>query len=112
MNMELTGEQSAIINAQGNIKINAVAGSGKTTTIIEYAKARTFATTFYDYIEKQTRFLLSKMDKGEIEVTHDFYLKKFQLQIPHFITTIFYLTKDRMPRRLCSIFFLNRKLPK
>jgi len=38
--MELTSEQHAIINSNGNIKINAVAGSGKTTTIIEYAKAR------------------------------------------------------------------------
>jgi F-box protein 18 (helicase) len=40
MIMELTKEQYEIINSTGNIKINAVAGSGKTTTIIEYAKAR------------------------------------------------------------------------
>ena len=38
--MKLTAEQEAIINSTGDIKINAVAGSGKTTTIIEYAKAR------------------------------------------------------------------------
>ena len=38
--MELTPEQLDIINSTGNIKINAVAGSGKTTTVIEYAKAR------------------------------------------------------------------------
>jgi F-box protein, helicase, 18 len=38
--MELTQEQNAIIHSTGNIKINAVAGSGKTTTIIEYAKSR------------------------------------------------------------------------
>jgi tRNA G46 methylase TrmB len=38
--MELTKEQCDIINSTGNIKINAVAGSGKTTTIIEYANAR------------------------------------------------------------------------
>lgn len=38
--MELTSEQYNIINSNGNIRINAVAGSGKTTTIIEYAKAR------------------------------------------------------------------------
>jgi adenylate kinase len=36
--MELTKEQHDIINSTGNIKINAVAGSGKTTTVIEYAK--------------------------------------------------------------------------
>lgn len=194
--MELTKEQYDIINSTGNIKINAVAGSGKTTTVIEYAKAqpktskilylafnktvrleaakkfadkglgnvkvetahslaykhivfknnykvrphgyktheiaellglegngekhaeyivanhinkfisyfcnsettrvqdlnyleilsdpkaKAFVSNFYEYIEKQTRMLLSKMDKGEIEITHDFYLKKFQLSSP------------------------------
>lgn len=38
--MNLTNEQISIIESSGNIKINAVAGSGKTTTLIEYAKAR------------------------------------------------------------------------
>jgi F-box protein 18 (helicase) len=194
--MKLTEEQHAIINSKGDIKINAVAGSGKTTTIIEYAKtrpksakilylafnksvklealkkftekglrnvtvetahslayknivlrhqykvrpqgykthelaellglqgngekhheyvianhinkfialfcnsdklkvqdvnyletvgdakAKTFVKTFYHFIETQTRNLLAKMDKGEIEISHDFYLKKFQLQNP------------------------------
>ena len=36
----LTEEQKAIVNSTGNIRINAVAGSGKTTTIIEYAASR------------------------------------------------------------------------
>lgn len=194
--MKLTKEQQDIINSQGNIKINAVAGSGKTTTIIEYArtrpktskilylafnksvkleaarkfadkglnnvtvetahslafkhivprnnykirsqgyktheiaellglqgngekhteyivanhinkfisyfcnsdksrvqelnyldivqdaKAKVFVRSLYDYIQKQTRMLLGKMDKGEIEILHDFYLKKFQLSNP------------------------------
>lgn len=38
--MQLTQEQYDIIRSSGNIKINAVAGSGKTTTVIEYAKTR------------------------------------------------------------------------
>jgi len=194
--MNLTKEQQAIIHSTGNIKINAVAGSGKTTTIIEYAKARpatsrilyiafnksvkleaarkfaekglhnvkietahslayknivfrygykvrtqgyktheivellglegngekhgqyivanhiskfiayfcnsdkakvqelnyldivtdakakAFVKMFYPYLESKTRMLLAKMDKGEIEITHDFYLKKFQLAKP------------------------------
>ena len=194
--MKLSQEQLEIINSTGNIKINAVAGSGKTTTIIEYAKARPinakilylafnktvrieatrkfaekgldnvtvetahslaykhivlknnykirgqgykineivdvlklqgngeihtefiianhinkfiayfcnsekqkiqdlnyldivsdnkariFVKDFYKYIELQTRILLGKMDKGEIDITHDFYLKKFQLSNP------------------------------
>lgn len=194
--MNFTPEQFDIINSTGNIKINAVAGSGKTTTVIAYAKARpisskilylafnksvkleavrkfadkglsnvkvetahslaykcivfknnykvraqgyktneiveilnlqgndekhteyiianhinkfvayfcnsdkrkvqdlnyldtvtdlkaqVFVSSFYDYIVAQSRLLLSKMDKGEIEITHDFYLKKFQLSSP------------------------------
>ncbi|MCF8334390.1 MAG: UvrD-helicase domain-containing protein, partial [Bacteroidales bacterium] len=194
--MKLTKEQQAILRSAGNIKINAVAGSGKTTTIIEYAKsrpakskilylafnrsvrleainkfrkegltnvdvetahslafkhvvrgfnyvvrpqgyktheivdilgirgngekhtefifanhinkfvtyfcnskakkvqeldylqtvsdtkARDFVEAFYKYIEKKMRLFLSKMNEGEIEITHDFYLKKFQLSRP------------------------------
>jgi len=44
--------------------------------------ARTFVAANYQYIEKQARIVLGKMDKAEIEITHDFYLKKFQLANP------------------------------
>jgi len=50
--------------------------------IVSDNKAKTFARSFYKYIENGTRLLLAKMDKGEIEITHDFYLKKFQLSNP------------------------------
>jgi superfamily I DNA/RNA helicase len=194
--MKLTNEQIEILNSTGNIRINAIAGSGKTTTIIEYAKtrpkgskilylafnrsvkqeaikkfsesglgnvnietahslayksivyrnnyqlrnqayktheiaellrlkgngeklteyivanhilkfityfcnsdkqrisdlnyldtvsehkARLFVTSLYKYIENKANTLLEKMDNGEIEITHDFYLKKFQLSKP------------------------------
>ena len=194
--MKLTNEQQAIIHSTGDIKINAVAGSGKTTTVIEYAKsrpkqsrilylafnksvkleaiqkfadkglnnvqvetahslafhhivknsryhvhptgyksheikelleikgykekhteyiiashvqqftayfcnstasrvknlnyldviaepkARVFAKNFYSEILKFTRLFLAKMERGEIEISHDFYLKKFQLSQP------------------------------
>ncbi len=46
------------------------------------AKAKEFVSVFYEYILSQTRLFLSFMDKGKIEVTHDFYLKKFQLANP------------------------------
>lgn len=194
--MELTKEQTAIINSTGNIKINAVAGSGKTSTIIEYAAsrpreckilylafnksvkleaakkfacrklfnvkvetahslsyrhvvsnsnfiirhpaytthdlvdllniqrtgegqaefiianhikkfttyfcnsdkekvqdlnyldivsgddARLFVSKHYTYIENHTRSFLNMMNKGDVEITHDFHLKKFQLSDP------------------------------
>jgi F-box protein 18 (helicase) len=218
--MHLTSEQLAIINSTGDIKINAVAGSGKTTTIIEYAKARPatskilylafnksvkleaqkkfadqglhnvkvetahslafreivfrhnyrikangyktheiveilgltnngdkhaeyiaanhinkfiayfcnsdkqkvqdlnyrdvvfdqeakeFVSAAYAYIEKNTRLFLAKMDKGEIEITHDFYLKKFQLSNPrlYFDYILFDEGQDASPAML-DIFF-------
>jgi F-box protein 18 (helicase) len=50
--------------------------------VVSDEKARGFVRTFYRAIEKGTRELLGKMNSGEIEVTHDFYLKKFQLESP------------------------------
>lgn len=221
--MELTKEQYDIINSTGNIKINAVAGSGKTTTVIEYAKARPkasrmlylafnksvkleaakrfaalelnnvkvetahslayrhivfqskykvrpqgyktneiaellglkgngekhaeyvianhiskfiayfcnsdkhkvqelnyldtvtdpkaqiFVKSFYDYIVAQSRLFLSKMDKGEIEITHDFYLKKFQLSNPvlHYDYILFDEGQDASPAML-DVFFKQK----
>ena len=44
--------------------------------------AQTFVQNFYAAIEKNTRAALAKMDKAEISITHDFYLKRFQLNKP------------------------------
>jgi len=49
---------------------------------IEDEKARAFVQQHYKSITKGTRLFLAKMDRGEIPVTHDFYLKKFQLAAP------------------------------
>ncbi len=38
--MNLTNEQEKIINTTSSIRVNAVAGSGKTTTLVAYAKSR------------------------------------------------------------------------
>lgn len=46
------------------------------------SKAIIFVTNFYSKIEESTRQILSMMDKAEIEIIHDFYLKKFQLSNP------------------------------
>jgi superfamily I DNA/RNA helicase len=51
-------------------------------SVVTEPKAKQFVAHFYEYIEKQTRVLLGKMDKGEMDITHDFYLKKFQLVAP------------------------------
>jgi F-box protein, helicase, 18 len=46
------------------------------------ASAKNYVKTNYTFIEKQTRLFLAMMDSGRIPVTHDFYLKKFQLSQP------------------------------
>jgi superfamily I DNA/RNA helicase len=46
------------------------------------SKSKSFVASFYKYMEKKAVLLLDKMNRGEIEVTHDFYLKKFQLLGP------------------------------
>ena len=38
--MQFTAEQLTAINTNDDLVINAVAGSGKTTTLIEYARTR------------------------------------------------------------------------
>lgn len=46
-------------------------------------KAQSFAHHYKDPIRQGTRLFLAKMDRGEIPVTHEFYLKKFQLSQPN-----------------------------
>lgn len=51
-------------------------------TTMSDTKAAAFVKNFYALIERFTREALGKMDKGEMALTHDFYLKKFQLGQP------------------------------
>jgi hypothetical protein len=51
--------------------------------IVADKKANAFVSRYYDYLLQHARILLARMDRGEIEITHDFYLKKFQLASPH-----------------------------
>ena len=51
-------------------------------TILSDPKAAGFVNSFYSQIERLTREALDKMEKGEVGISHDFYLKKFQLSEP------------------------------
>ncbi len=81
-------------------------------TTVTDLKARIFVTSFIEYIVAQSRLLLSKMDKGEIEITHDFYLKKFQLSNPilHYDYILFDEAQDASPAMLDV--FLKQKATK
>ncbi|MEJ7681694.1 MAG: 3'-5' exonuclease [Segetibacter sp.] len=80
--------------------------------VVSDLKAKTFVKTFYPYIENMSRVFLSKMDKGEIEITHDFYLKKFQLSNPQldFDYILFDEGQDASPAMLDI--FLKQKATK
>jgi hypothetical protein len=45
-------------------------------------QAKAFVMASSKYILSMAKLLLQRMEKGEIEITHDFYLKKFQLSKP------------------------------
>ncbi len=51
------------------------------TVVTDEVAAKT-VDRYYGEIEKGTRQLLAKMDRKEIDATHDFYLKKYQLSRP------------------------------
>jgi len=53
--MKLTDEQQSIIEHEGDLKVNAVAGSGKTTTILEYARVRPHASILYLAFNKSVK---------------------------------------------------------
>ncbi len=68
--MTLTKEQINIINAkEDSFKINAVAGSGKTTTLLEYAKKNSHLKILYLAYNKSLQVSLQKKLK-EYELTH------------------------------------------
>ena len=75
--MQLTLEQQAVINTNHNLVINAVAGSGKTTTLVEYAKSRPPASRIL-YLgfnktvktEAQQKFATAGLQNVKVETAH------------------------------------------
>jgi len=86
--MQLTEEQKAILASTGNIQINAVAGSGKTTTVIEYARSRrkdsrilylAFNKSVRD--EARQRFAKAGLNNVQVETAHSL---AFSYIVPRF----------------------------
>jgi F-box protein 18 (helicase) len=84
--MKWTKEQEGIFNSTGNILINAVAGSGKTTTLIEYAKGRPGARILYIAfnksvkIEAEFKFSTNNLRNVTIETAHSLAFKHIVMQ--------------------------------
>jgi F-box protein 18 (helicase) len=75
--MHLTQEQEAILASSGNIRINAVAGSGKTTVLVEYAKQRPRASRILYLafnrsvrLHAQERFVREGMPNVDVQTAH------------------------------------------
>ncbi len=70
--MQLTEEQQSIIETEGDLKVNAVAGSGKTTTILEYAKRRYHKPILYiafnKSVKQEAELKLQKMGLNNVQV--------------------------------------------
>jgi len=80
--MNLTLEQKEIVESEGNIKINAIAGSGKTSTVVEYAMKRpknskilylAFNRTVKD--EAILKFKSKKINSVTVETAHSLAYK-------------------------------------
>lgn len=74
--MRPSAEQQAIIECQGNAKINACAGAGKTSTLVFYAKARPNARILYIAYNKSVkeesirRFARAGVKNIDVETAH------------------------------------------
>jgi superfamily I DNA/RNA helicase len=91
--MQLTDEQIAIVNSTGDIKINAVAGSGKTTTLIAYAKKQAPSyKILYLAFNKSVRTVAQKRfaDEGltnvDIQTAHSLAYRRVVFQHGYKIT--------------------------
>ncbi|MCT4587878.1 MAG: UvrD-helicase domain-containing protein [Carboxylicivirga sp.] len=77
----LSDEQKAIVNYDGNLKVNAVAGSGKTTTILQYAAQRPKASILYlafnksVKLEAEHKLAKLKLNNVRVETAHSLAYK-------------------------------------
>lgn len=80
--MKLTNEQAAILSQEGNIKINAVAGSGKTTTVIQFAKSKPKSSKIIYLafnksvkLDAQRKFTSLELNNVQVETAHSLAFK-------------------------------------
>lgn len=99
--MQLTEEQEKIANSNGNLKINAVAGSGKTTTIIEYAKRKPKGSKILYVafnksvkIEAEKKFLDAGLTNVTIETSHSLAYRYIVLRSNYKVNHIGYKTDE------------------
>jgi superfamily I DNA/RNA helicase len=92
--MRFTEEQEAILSSTGDIKINAVAGSGKTTVLIEYAKrqkagSRILYLAFNRSVrtEAQKRFMEQGLPNVDVQTAHSLAFRRIAAPLGYEIST-------------------------
>ena len=92
--MRFTDEQEAILSSTGDIKINAVAGSGKTTVLIEYAKrqkagSRILYLAFNRSVrtEAQKRFMEQGLPNVDVQTAHSLAFRRIAAPLGFEIST-------------------------
>jgi F-box protein, helicase, 18 len=92
--MRFTEEQEAILSSTGDIKINAVAGSGKTTVLIEYAKrqkagSRILYLAFNRSVrtEAQKRFMEQGLPNVDVQTAHSLAFRRIAAPLGYKIST-------------------------
>ena len=88
--LPLTPEQEAIVASVGDIKINAVAGSGKTTTVVEYARtrppaARILYLAFNSAVrrEAERKFQAQGLEHVQVETAHSLARRHIVVNSPY-----------------------------
>jgi len=88
--LPLTPEQEAIVASVGDIKINAVAGSGKTTTVVEYARtrppaARILYLAFNSAVrrEAERKFRAQDLEHVQVETAHSLARRHIVVNSPY-----------------------------
>jgi hypothetical protein len=90
--MNFTSEQDAVFASAGNIKINAVAGSGKTTVLLEYARRQKRARILYlafnrsVRMEAQKRCLEQNITRVDVQTAHSLAFRKIALPLGYRIS--------------------------
>ncbi len=81
-------------------------------TLINDPKERDFVTANYDHLVKGARMFLKKMKDGDVSMTHDFYLKEFQLSRPSLDFDLILFDEGQDASGVMLDTFLNQKARK
>ena len=81
-------------------------------TYLPYGEERTFAEEYFDLIHQQTRSYLGMMHRAQKPITHEFYLKQYQLSNPQLDYDIILFDEGQDASGVMLDVFVNQKARK